>query len=67
MYNTGLRTEITKVMSIFTTNDIENFWSALNRDIIGIYHYVSPKHLHRYTSEFGYVYISVMLTHVPAC
>lgn len=26
------------------------------RVIIGIYHQVSPKHLHRYTTEFGYRY-----------
>lgn len=38
------------------TNTIENFWSVFKRGIIGIYHYVSPKHLHRYTTEFGYRY-----------
>jgi transposase-like protein len=38
------------------TNTIENFWSTFKRGIIGIYHYVSPKHLHRYTTEFGYRY-----------
>jgi transposase-like protein len=38
------------------TNCIEGFWSQLKRGIIGIYHNVSPKHLHRYCHEFGYRY-----------
>lgn len=42
----------------FHTNNIENFWSLLKRGIIGIYHYVSPKHLQRYCNEFGYRYNS---------
>lgn len=40
----------------FHTNNIENYWSIFKRGIIGIYHFVSPKHLHRYCEEFGYRY-----------
>lgn len=36
------------------TNGIENFWSILKRGIYGIYHQVSPKHLHRYCNEFAF-------------
>lgn len=38
------------------TQTIDNFWSLLKRGILGIYHQVSPKHLHRYISEFEYRY-----------
>lgn len=38
------------------TNGIEGYWSLLKRGIIGIYHYVSPKHLSRYCDEFSYRY-----------
>lgn len=40
----------------FHTNSIEGFWSQLKRGIYGIYHQVSPKHLHRYCNEFAYRY-----------
>ncbi|MDZ4746774.1 MAG: IS1595 family transposase [bacterium] len=36
------------------TNNIEDFWSLLKRGIIGVYHSVSPVHLHRYCGEFAY-------------
>lgn len=42
------------VSGAFHTNSIENFWSLLKRGIYGIYHQVSPKHLHRYCDEFAY-------------
>ncbi|AYD48268.1 IS1595 family transposase [Arachidicoccus soli] len=40
----------------YHTQNIENFWSIFKRDIIGIYHFVSAKHLQRYCSEFNYRY-----------
>lgn len=38
---------------IFYTNTVEGFFSILKRGIYGIYHQVSPKHLHRYCDEFA--------------
>lgn len=35
-----------------TTNKVENFWSIFKRGIIGIYHFVSRKHLKLYCNEF---------------
>lgn len=40
----------------FHVNTLEGFWSILKRGIYGIYHQVSPKHLHRYCDEFSYRY-----------
>ena len=40
----------------FHTQNIENFWSIFKRGYIGIYHYMSKQHLHRYCTEFGYRY-----------
>ena len=36
------------------SNGIESFWSLLKRGIIGSFHQVSVKHLHRYVSEFEF-------------
>ncbi|MGH9711447.1 MAG: transposase, partial [Candidatus Acidiferrales bacterium] len=36
------------------TNTIESAFSLLKRGLIGSYHKVSIKHLHRYLSEFSY-------------
>ena len=38
------------------TNNIEGFWSLLNRGIDGVYHSVSEKHLQSYINEYGFRY-----------
>jgi transposase-like protein len=36
------------------TNTIENFWSTLKRNIYGVYHFTSKKHLQKYLEEVAY-------------
>lgn len=40
------------------TNTIEGFFSLLKRGIVGIYHFVSAKHLDNYLNEFTFRYNS---------
>ncbi len=44
------------VVGVVHTNGIEGYWAGLKRGIVGIYHQVSAKHLHRYCNEFSYRY-----------
>lgn len=52
------------VRGAFHTNGIENFWSLLKRGIYGIYHQISPKHLHRYCDEFSFRYNTRKITDI---
>ena len=36
------------------TNSIESVWALLKRQIVGIHHWVSPKHLNRYATEMAW-------------
>lgn len=36
------------------TNSIESVWALLKRQIVGIHHWVSPKHLNRYVDEMAW-------------
>lgn len=38
----------------FHTNTAESYFALLKRGIVGSFHHVSPKHLHRYCSEFDF-------------
>jgi transposase-like protein len=38
------------------TNTIEGYFSLLKRGVIGTFHHISKKHLHRYLTEFDFKY-----------
>jgi hypothetical protein len=44
------------------TNTIEGYWNILKKQIDGIHHSVSPKHLQRYCNESSYRYNNRQLT-----
>lgn len=52
------------VNGVVHTNTIEGFWSQLKRGINGIYHHVTPTHLHRYCFEYSYRYNTRKITDV---
>lgn len=39
---------------MISTDGVEGFWSLFKRGLIGQYHQVSVKHLHRYLNEFTF-------------
>ena len=45
-----------------TTNSVEGFFSILKRGMVGTFHAVSKKHLHRYVGEFEYKYNTRKMT-----
>ncbi len=36
------------------TNTVESYFSVFKRGITGVYHHISPQHLHRYLAEFDF-------------
>ena len=42
------------VKGLASTNGIESVWAVLKRSIIGTYHHVRLKHLHRYVNEAAF-------------
>jgi transposase-like protein len=39
---------------IITTNTVESFFGLIKRGVYGVFHHVSPVHLHRYVDEFAF-------------
>lgn len=36
-----------------SVNGVESFWATMKRGMSGVYHRMSPEHLHRYVCEFA--------------
>jgi len=52
------------VRDVYHTNTIEGSFSHLDRMVIGIYHYVSPKHMQAYCNEQAYRYNTRKISNV---
>lgn len=46
----------------YHTQNIEGFWAILKRGYVGVYHYMSPKHMAKYVSEYAHRYNNRKLT-----
>jgi transposase-like protein len=45
-----------------TTNGVEGYFAILKRGVMGTFHHISKKHLHRYLGEFDFRYSGRMVT-----
>lgn len=52
--NHGAKEYVRKDDKSIHTNNIEGYWNILKKQIVGIHHSVSPKHLQRYCNENAY-------------
>jgi len=46
----------------YHTQHIEGYWSSIKRGYVGVYHYMSPKHLQRYCDEYAFRYNTRTIT-----
>lgn len=52
--NHGEKTYVRQDTILVHTNNIEGYWNMLKKQINGIHHFVSPKHLQRYCDESAF-------------